>query len=137
MNSRGAQGIHPQGRLWRGLRRLRRPGGRRARGLKRTPDLPIDIYMIIVDMYIYIYIHTYMYIYIYMDMVRRLAFPALPAPQWYGLKGGRGGPGTHGVLSAPASTLTSTLKPYRTQSPGLKLVCCSIIWQTIAYYSIP
>ena len=80
------------------------------------------------------YTHTYVYIYVY--MVRRLAFPAPPPTPM--VCGGRGGAGTHGGLgcSAPASTLTPTLRLYRTQSPGLKRVSCSIVWHTIVFYSL-
>ena len=79
------------------------------------------------------FINVYLYIYMFIHMFRRLAFPAPPNGM---VRKGGGEPGTRGGCegcSAPASTLTLTLKPYRTQSPGLKLVYCSIIWQTIAH----
>ena len=49
--------------------------------------------------------------------------PAPAPPQWYGLRGEEGGQERTGGCegcSAPASTLTSTLKPCRTRSRGLK-----------------
>ena len=85
------------------------------------------VYLLIhVHIYIYtcVYIHLYIYIYDYIC-------PPL-SPQWYGLKGGEVGRG--GARNAPeAASLhpNPTLKLYRTQSPGLKLACCSIIRQTV------
>ena len=67
------------------------------------------------------YIYTYIYIY----MVRRLAF--------------QGGPGTHvGLRGLLGPSLHTNLDPeaLHNPEPRPKIACCSIIWQTTAYYSM-
>ena len=72
-------------------------------------------------------------------MVRRLAFPTPPPTMVWSEGGRRGGAGNaRGLRGLLGPSLHPNLDPkaHRTQSPGLKLVCCSIIWQTIACCSL-
>ena len=72
-------------------------------------------------------------------MVRRLAFPPPPPMVWSEGGAGRGGArNARGAARAarpqPPPQDTSTL-----QNPEPRpetLLCCSLIWQTIAYYSL-